>query len=278
MVNKGRFTVALVNADTKATFKEHTRHGEIYVEVEPEAEYFIRIEVGAGATGKAAVVAKMFVDDASLGYDIVFKGQAEKETASAGLWSYDGASSMTTALMFARSKFFTSQINSSNQSSTTPLPWTGEVQVEFFEMIDTGESCVEAASESDWKGGDVGIVLDQAAPELKRIHGTMTLEGNQHTRTKKDDGIRTKYTEGRLIEILTLRYCSTKGMVLAGLFGPRKGDPYLLARKWNEYEHGSDAVVADIESMLPPPQKIQIGCRDRRPPKEYDLFDLSTDD
>lgn len=221
MVKKGRFKVELVNADTKTAFKEHPHHDEIYVEIEPEAEYLIRMEVEVEVEAGKAVVAKMFVDNESLGYDIVFKGrQGEKEVASAGLWSYDGISSTTTALRFARSKFFTSRNNLTNQSK--PL-WTGEVLVEFFEMIDNGETCVEAASESDWKGGDIGIVLDQA--ELSKIQGTMTLDGN-HTRTTKDDGVRTKVTEGGLIEILTLRYCSTKGMVLAGLFGSRKGDPF----------------------------------------------------
>ena len=270
MVRKGGFTVELVNADTKTAFREHTHHGEIYVEVEPEAEYFIRIEVEAAK----AVVAKIFVDNESLGYDIIFKGrQGNKKSASAGLWSYDGVVSTTTALMFARSKFFTSQNNSINQC--TPL-WTGEVQVEFFEMIDTGKTCVETASESDWKGGDVGVVLDQA--ELKRIHGTMTLDGN-HTRTTKDDGVRTDYTEDSLIEIVTLRYCSTKGMVLAGLFGPRKGDPYFLARKLKEYEQGSeqDASVTPSIANVPPAQKIHV-TRDEGPLKENDVLDLTCDD
>ena len=45
MVKKGRFTVELVSADAKVAFMEHTKDGKTYAEVEPEVEYFVRIEV-----------------------------------------------------------------------------------------------------------------------------------------------------------------------------------------------------------------------------------------
>jgi len=45
MVRTGRCTVGLVGADTNAAFMKHTKDGKTYAEVEPEVEYFVRIEV-----------------------------------------------------------------------------------------------------------------------------------------------------------------------------------------------------------------------------------------
>ena len=42
MVQEGRFTVELVSADTKAAFQEHAKGHETFVEVEPEAGYFVQ--------------------------------------------------------------------------------------------------------------------------------------------------------------------------------------------------------------------------------------------
>lgn len=46
MVKKGPFTVEIIDAYTKQAFKEHndTNDGKIYAEVEPDAEYFIRVK------------------------------------------------------------------------------------------------------------------------------------------------------------------------------------------------------------------------------------------
>jgi hypothetical protein len=45
MVRSASFTVNLLYATTEVAFKEHTKGSETYVEVEPDAEYFVRIEV-----------------------------------------------------------------------------------------------------------------------------------------------------------------------------------------------------------------------------------------
>jgi hypothetical protein len=59
--------IELVYADTKMTFKEHTKDGKIYVEVEPDVEYFISMQQ-IGASQRGVTVSKIFVDEQDLGY------------------------------------------------------------------------------------------------------------------------------------------------------------------------------------------------------------------
>lgn len=53
MVVQGNFKVELIDATTKQPFKEHTSKGKTYAEVEPDAEYFIRITTSYPSTVKA---------------------------------------------------------------------------------------------------------------------------------------------------------------------------------------------------------------------------------
>jgi hypothetical protein len=68
MVGTSLFTVNLVDATTKVAFKEHTKGSETYVEAEPDAEYFVHIEVPQGMQ----VAAEIRVDGKSLDRAIHF--------------------------------------------------------------------------------------------------------------------------------------------------------------------------------------------------------------
>jgi hypothetical protein len=265
MVKKGRFTVELVNADTKTAFKEHTKDTEIYVEAEPDAEYFVRIVFGAGSP----VRARIFIDDKFIGYNKNITKPGE-ETVDCGLWSFDGVSGTDKALLFAKAKVF----NSSNAAQEAPF-WTGNVKVEFSELLDTGRTHVVRPSQNKWKGGDVGVVEGQAGPKMK---GVMTKEGNIAT-SQKDRGLRRTYIKGRILETITLKYCSTVGLMMAGVLGPV--DPCVMAKTLHDDKRGADAVTVDAASM-PLPKKIrfvqEVNGQSFGPPKEYDLFDLTNYD
>lgn len=56
MVIQGSFSVQLVEAATKETFKEHTYPGgKTFAEVEPEIDYFIAIDAVRGSKKKVFV-------------------------------------------------------------------------------------------------------------------------------------------------------------------------------------------------------------------------------
>ena len=95
----------------------------------------------------------------------------------------------------------------------------------------------------------------------------------------KDTWRRIVSAEGRELASIKLHYCSTVGLIYAGILGPV--NPMLMARKTNEYKRGKAQFVADAANM-PPPKKIRyVPEIDGLPfgsPVEYDLFDLTSVD
>jgi hypothetical protein len=261
--------VELVSADSKVKFQEHTKDGKTYVEVEPEAEYFIHVAAEAGPLLKA----KILVDGKWLGYNTYIKNRAnEKEKKVMGLWSTDGIASTHTALMFAKAKVFNHSTNDEPQDK--PF-WTGNVQVQIFEITDTGKTQTRKASQNKWDGGDVGFVIGQTDPKKK---GIMTTKGNFVSESTKYTGVHRKYKKGRLLETIQLNYCSTVGLIVAGVLGPFNSME--VARKLNEHKRGAAQVAADSENTSVRPKKIRMvqemtGGQSVAAPKDYDFFDLT---
>ena len=67
MVIAGDFKVQLVKADTKKPFKEQTKNGQTYVEVEPEVEYYISIQM-LGIARSGDLIARCLVDGKRTGW------------------------------------------------------------------------------------------------------------------------------------------------------------------------------------------------------------------
>jgi hypothetical protein len=71
MVRQGDFEISLVHADTKLPFKEHIKDGNVYVEVEPDEEYFICMQrVGNAHQGILLAVAS--VDESIVAIKLLF--------------------------------------------------------------------------------------------------------------------------------------------------------------------------------------------------------------
>ena len=183
------------------------------------------------------------------------------------MWCFDGVVSATfKALLFAKAKVF----NSSDAAQDAPF-WTGNGTVKFVEIFDTGSTHVLPPTQNKWKGGDVGVAVGQTGPKMK---GVMTKEGDIAV-SKKDNGRRTRYREGQIVDTITLKYCSAVGLMMAGVLGPIH--PYVMTRKLHENKRGADAITVDAESK-PTPKKIrfvqEMNGQSFGPPKEYDLYDL----
>jgi hypothetical protein len=266
MVKKGRYSVELVAADTKIAFQEHTKDGKTYAEVEPEVEYFVRL----GAEAGPPVMAAIYVDGTYLGYWTTVGDPEEKDSEDYGLWSFDGISSTSQALKFAKPKVF----NSADDTENLPY-WTGTIDVEFIQLFYTREIETRPTFQNSWDGGDFGFVMGQTDAEKK---GVMSKQGN-FEKTMKDNGVREKYTEGRVLATIKHHYCSTVGLIFAGILGPV--NPMLLARKINEYNRGVAQVAADAATMPPPKIIRYVPEIDGHPfglAIEYELFDLTNND
>jgi hypothetical protein len=91
MVRQGDFIVEIVEAESKTPFKEHTRKsdGTVFVEVEPDIEYFVHIKkVGDIAYSGQSVGASVSVDGQAMGAWYPWDKGSRRSTY-AGLWKRD---------------------------------------------------------------------------------------------------------------------------------------------------------------------------------------------
>jgi hypothetical protein len=94
--------IELVYADTKMPFIEHTKDEKIYVEVEPDVEYFISIQqTGAGLGGHT--LSKITVDEQDIGYQYTSSKLMDKPMYC-GLWTNEKGLSNMKAFKFTKPK------------------------------------------------------------------------------------------------------------------------------------------------------------------------------
>ncbi|CAB9512937.1 expressed unknown protein [Seminavis robusta] len=134
MVVKGKFQVQLVEAVSEQPFKEHSLTGkpdECFAEVEPGAEYFIRVQYLAKDDddffGSGSVfVADLEVDGCDLGYELTI----EDDTAHlCGGWKHEKGASTSTSLRFERPRISTSAVAADQLEVASML---GQVAVSFW--------------------------------------------------------------------------------------------------------------------------------------------------
>jgi hypothetical protein len=202
MVKQGKYTVQLVNADSKTPFPEHTAsNGEVYVEVEPNAEYFIRVH----SDSHDKVRMDFRVDNKSLGYNCTMSKQ--KPARDMGIWEYKNEKSYQHALKFQKAN-----VRQADGNHSAPF-WTGKVEVIVLEAIETGYREINDFSNS-WNGGDVAYVMGISDPDQKK--GVKSQKGETFT-AHKSKRRRKMYAKGGLLCTITLRYCSTLGLIHAGI-------------------------------------------------------------
>ena len=140
-------------------------------------------------------MARIYVDGKYLGYCVDFGSLGEKESDDCGLWSSDGISTTNQALKFAKAKVF----DSPDDSESLPF-WTGNIEVKFDEIFESGETKTHRPRQNKWDGGDVGFVMGQTDPKKK---GVMSTQGNI-VETEQLDRVRKLYTEGQVLASIKL--------------------------------------------------------------------------
>ena len=230
MVVQGKFQVEVVYADTKLPFKEFTSEddGQLYLEVEPDAEYFIMIS----SKSEDPVIAEIKIDGTGLGSHVT--GLAKHNSATpylCGITSRDENGGVTKqALQFVKSTVLQ---KTEENKGIPPQYWTGTVEVSFYES--TAEQVVTSSSNqgtrafsSSWKGnsGDVGYMIGKSDPDKKK--GVMSAAGNTTeyvpppanqsvTGNGHKPAITTVYRKGGLLQTIHMKYCSTLGLIFANI-------------------------------------------------------------
>jgi hypothetical protein len=213
MVKVGKHTVALIYADTKKPFKEHTASdGQVYVEVEPNAEYYIHLSTDS----QDVVVMRIKVDGKDLGYQLSLNKAncMVNPNYFCGVSSVDeSGGTIHQALKFAK----TPVMQKTEDNKVPPAFWTGSVQVEFYEGVYHGVESNTRAFRNSWTGAgnDVGYMIGKSNPDQKK--GVMSAAGSTRDYTQPSAGKRARYATGGHLKTITLNYCSTVGLIFAGI-------------------------------------------------------------
>lgn len=257
MVKSGPFTVQLIHAETGEAFPEHkAKNRRTYAEVEPGTEYKIQVKSSRVETARYYIT----LDGEDFGYYWTVKNGKE-ETEDDVQTEINGVVSRHT-LQFAKP---------APRGPNTEASWTGKLQVNFYrEKILRKPRTVER-EESEWTGGNVS----QGQSESKS-KGVRTVRGKVISKFPMKQFWRRTEECGRHLRTVTLHYCSTIGLIEAGILPrpPQSAMTWNLHRQMNPRSDDTGPTITPTLIQLAPlnSEHAQVVST-----KAYELFDLVTD-
>jgi hypothetical protein len=219
MVQQGDFKVELVDAITKVPFIEHTRdNGDTFVEAEPKAEYLIRIEKTAAVA--LAHVPFLCIDFFVDGGDLWVCSNICGTTINCaggelyGLNDFVHDSWVEYALRFDIPH---RQVTQEEFSVDSFVEKMGRVDIKVYEGVRHHEkpNCDHLPLVPKFDGSAATFAVSRDGGEQDKAvlstKGTAVASGYSRC---------CSYTAGRLLDTITLRYCSVKGLQLIGILAP----------------------------------------------------------
>jgi hypothetical protein len=251
MVQAGCFKVSLVSADDKKTkFQEHSKDGKTFVEVEPDAEYFISIaKPKPYLKGDAqTLLAWISVDDKPLGYSLSFRSNYQSDEPSIrGIYSLVNGESTHKALVFTKPKV--SQDGTANRGLLM-----GKVEVKIYEGVFAGLS-----QRTNFSSSFSASSVDLNQSGLSKKKSLRSGEGTTSFSEKQPVASQHSYHKGKLIDTITLNYCAALGLIEVGVLP----QPDL----WTHHR---------MKRPAPTGQKMAVQPKKVRPQsREIELFDLA---
>ena len=201
----------LVYADTKLPLKEHEKDGKIYVEVEPDAEYFVAIR-RIQCEGPEKVLSKISIDGKSLGYQGTHFG-VDREIRYHGIFSRIDGHSAQTALKFAKP-----QMTSGDEGYRGGM---GNAEISIYEAVFAGVKQISNFSSSftSWEGGAASATACKKKFLLSTAGSTVLAKSEPKSRSSSGSvpAMTNTYSSGRKIDTITLNYCSAVGLMEVGV-------------------------------------------------------------
>jgi hypothetical protein len=206
MVQRGNFKIELVYADTKIPFKEHTKDGKIYVEVEPDVEYFISIQQLGTISSRGTTVATFVVDGKELGYSHK-SSKCRNRPSYKGIWSREQGLQNTKALKFTRPRV------SQDGTNVNRNLLMGKVEIKMHTGIAKGYKRQHEDFTSTFTATAVGLEQSGLAKKKSLRSGEGDIEITKNVSRERY----VSYRRGQLLDIITLNYCATPGLMEVGV-------------------------------------------------------------
>lgn len=236
MVIVNHFQVQLVSAEDDTTpFKEHTKGEETYVEVEPDAEYFIAMSQVRPSSDH--LYCEVWVDGKNKIMSLAFRNnRVSPSPRLCGILSRSNGISTSKALKFVPASFQSVGI----QAASTMIG-TGQISLKVYRGVYLGiENQARSSSSSLEKPS---IVYDASSPATTKKMRLRSGEGSQIRQKRRSTG---KYVRGEYLYAIVLHYCATPGLIAAGILSkpPLWESQRILHPKSNATEKSIDCAIS----------------------------------
>jgi hypothetical protein len=258
MVQRGNFKIELVYADTKLPFIEHTKDGKIYVEVEPDVEYFISIQQTGKSSG-GATMATFFVDGKELGYN--YSGLKRRSRPSyKGILSREQGSQSMKALKFTRPRI------SQDGTNVNRNLLMGKVEIMLYEGIPNGYK----GKRGDFTSKFSATAVDLEQSGLAKKKSLRSGEGEVKITKNVSKEHYMSYKRGKQIDKFTLNYCAALGLMEVGVL--EKPDA------WTHHRMKRPAKLEQGAPRVRPKRVHDTGSIESKTVELFDLCATGSDD
>jgi hypothetical protein len=222
MVQQGAFKVQLVEATSKNPFPEHSKDGMHFVEAEPNAEYYIRLEmIPCGSSSYSTspyLMTQIKVDKHDLGDagGRAWANQSRRSDHNFFPMSVQDGITKVQSLRFSPPDRFQEEDQSFSLDSY--LEKMGRVEVHVYEGTLVSKNCgKDLNTKSSFlqyhENNAMVVPVSQNGSEREKF----VLSKPGRKKMSADTLSRSTYNLGRCIDVIKLRYCTARGLILAGV-------------------------------------------------------------
>ena len=207
MVVINDFEFQIVTAEEKVPFKEHQNGLNTYVEVEPDAEYFLSVRKVRSSSTDCLVMLE--IDGKFLGYAQPFPRHAISKM-SLGIYSRSKGVDIHKALKFVKASF-----TSADMGIGSTMAGMGKIELKVHHAIPMGRSRLEDVKSSSFAASTINSV-DKARVTMKK--NLRSGEGHSIEAEQYDsNALYQEWRTGAHLYTITLYYCATPGLIAVGV-------------------------------------------------------------
>ena len=251
MVKEGIYKVELVNAVTNQAFQEHVGpDGNVYAEVEPDTDYFVRVSVEGSADNPVCFT--FVVDGQLMDYSAGNKNGVVRG-GRFGDFARENGTDTRRALRFQKIK--ATHQSSRKKDGVLDEKGFGSVEVHFWELLrpfSDDRPPPELTVQSRWTHGNTDLITAMMS-ETKIKDDKILMTGLGNTTLTYESFSLLHWRRGKHIGCLKIRYCTTVGLILAGILPKPPG------WEWRHHaEPGKAYSISTIKCLAVEPESIVL--------------------
>jgi len=212
------FKIVSTNDDesgVKIPFQEHSKNNKTYIEVEPDAEYFLSVrQIRSSST---PLYTTYSIDEQNLDFHYSWSWGTHPlnvDPQLIGIWSYTNGIETYKALKFVSATFTTYD----NKTGSIPSSMTGmgKIQMEVYHGIFQGMERRQNYVVADLETSPIDVDRNNSDAYVTKKKNLRSAVGNTTMVSFKNEE-RPFYKRGSHLYTITLYYCATPGLIAVGV-------------------------------------------------------------